>query len=227
MRIDEGSQGSARRRVSEGVVIALITAGGTVAASVVTGGFGLAGNSADGESPPGGSVATVTVTDQPQAGQSPESATGGSPEGAAASPSLSGETIYLTNLEPVREEENGFGLKEWEDGPVRIDGRDYGHGVAAFGKICTTVREYSISRRYKRFLATAGLADESEVTEPMSLKVTVDGQPKYSEIVRLANPVKIKLDISNGVRLGFIIASTDYCANGGVTVALGDPRLES
>lgn len=108
---------------------------------------------------------------------------------------------------------------------MTLDGRNYEHGMKTDGStICEVDREYTLSRRYSRFKATVGFADESPDTSPAPFYIQLDEKTVYSARIGLGRPLSISIGVSDAVRLR-IYVDTPGCEN--AMVALGDPRLES
>jgi serine/threonine protein kinase len=197
--------------IAAGVVVML-------AVAVALGSIDSPGSPADDGT--GGAAQTTTTTTVSQA----QSASSQQPT-AAQQPQQQQEAAptYLTDLEPVKSD-SLFG--KWTNGPVVLDGRDFTRGMTADltgTPDCGLVREYALSRGYRRFRATLGLSDDSTDTSATSVKVTGDGRTLRSETIQLGRTAEVDVDVHDLVRLGLEVSS-DTCDD--VTVAFGDPRLE-
>lgn len=164
--------------------------------------------------------ATVTVTEVRTAVPGPAESSSDS-----APPEVENVT-YLTNIDPAQDSSGVFG-SDWKNAPVTIDGHDYQQGMETTDEAsdtdCQATRDYALSRNYSHLRAVVGFADDSQETTPASFKVMLDGKTVRSATVQLGRPITLSLDLRGAVRLGLSVDTG--CES--VTVALGDPKLES
>lgn len=88
--------------------------------------------------------------------------------------------------------------------------------------------EYSIGRQYERFVATAGVSEESAPNLPVKLEIFGDGRSLWSKDVLVGAPQDVDLDVSGVLRLR-IVATKQFEDPGGcqyVYAALGNPSLQ-
>jgi serine/threonine-protein kinase len=115
---------------------------------------------------------------------------------------------------------------------VGMAGTQYLHSVGTSfdTSSCTTYSyfaEYNLSKGYRRFVATAGLSDNSENTAlKVQLEVFADGRLISSAPVGFNTVVPLDLDLTGALRLRLqyqVISGPKTCGNN--TFALGEAKL--
>ncbi|HEX6471098.1 MAG TPA: NPCBM/NEW2 domain-containing protein [Streptosporangiaceae bacterium] len=206
------------QRMPDAVLASLITAAASIVVALITilAGFVQFGRGEVASSP--GPTVTVTEVRSALPGPVESSADAAQPEAA--------NIRYLTDLDPAQESSGIFG-SDWKNAPETIDGHDYQQGMVTTDQAsetdCTATRDYALSRQYSRLRAVVGFADDSQDTTPATFKVLLDGKTVRSATVQLGRTVTLNQDLRGAVRLGFFV-DTNCRA---VSVALGDPRLDS
>jgi hypothetical protein len=130
---------------------------------------------------------------------------------------------YLDSQEPV----NG----NWDDmAASSLSGKVFPHSVGDRVSACSGTREveYNLSKGYRKFVATAGLDDNSEDDSlAMQLEIFADGRQVYATKIQYGHPVAITVDVTTVLRLKVqfrpIGAGAGQC--GDDELVLGDGRL--
>jgi hypothetical protein len=182
-----------------------------------------------------GSLLTLVVqtqTGEPTTGQpftaGPETESATLPLDSASNPSIrdsnassnphSVKTQALVNINSLSDNNN------WEIGTSLLDTATYKDSLRA--TMCTwanpaTSQEYLLGRRYSRFRALVGIADDSKVGADMRFVVTGDGNTIFSQTVGIGKPKTIDIPIENVLRLMLTVeASPDasFCYNDATAV---------
>lgn len=207
-----------RRRVSDAVLAATITAVASVVVTLISTGYFQLGENRPSASP-------TSVNTPANAVPSPRHhAPAPAPEQSTATPQ-NRSTTYLTDLIPTEEEDTFSNVAKWVNGPVRIAGRNYEHGMKTTGQAadCAFTRTYSLSRDYDRFRTTIEFSDDTKGRSHVKVDILVDGNVASTITLPLKQPRVINLDVRTAFRLRLRVGMGP-CSD--VSVALGDPRLE-
>ncbi|WNV83916.1 protein kinase domain-containing protein [Umezawaea sp. Da 62-37] len=135
-------------------------------------------------------------------------------------------TVQLDALKPV--------AGEWESrrptGVVGVNGTDYPHSLTSDLGSCGGQKgsvEYNLMRNYLTLEGTFGLADDSRVKETEALvEVIVDDEHPFREQIRFGQPVPLKVDLTNALRLTIrwqLSGEASSCEL--ADLVFGDPRL--
>jgi serine/threonine-protein kinase len=111
--------------------------------------------------------------------------------------------IYLDELEAIN--------KDWTVRSNRagsLGGKSIPHTVAAAVSKCSDadaeIVEYTISKGYRRFLATVGIDDNSQDTAlKVQLEIFGDGRKLATQVVEYGKPTELSADLSGVLRLKF------------------------
>jgi serine/threonine protein kinase len=138
------------------------------------------------------------------------------------------EEVVLT-VDGKKEDLGIFG-NSWSTGSMTIDGQSWSKGIFVEPKVVITepAKEYNasfvLSRRYHRFVARAGVLDNSANEGPFRVRVTGDTSDRIllEQNVRLGQPLDINLDVSGLSRLTvtFVVPGPA----GGRSVGVGEAK---
>ncbi|MFC9534344.1 NPCBM/NEW2 domain-containing protein [Streptomyces sp. NPDC056975] len=155
-------------------------------------------------------TATVTASEPSASSQS-------------ATASRASQTQYLSDLDPLTSTQGV------DASAVEINGEGFARSVTlhvnAAGPVSSA--EYNLGRHWDSFSVTAGMRDDSPTGGKLTFEVSVDGDLKTSETIPLGKSQKIKLNVSNALRLKLSVtysgpdAGTDYYGS------WGNARLKS
>ncbi len=205
----------------------------TVAATVlVAAGVTTVALVSSGSAPAAGPAAPVTVTAAPGTA----TVTASVPSNAAAAASTtataptaadSGATVeqYLSELRPVE----GTSANDHETGNVA--GKAYPHTVAASLYECSEAEtvEYNISKGYRKFVASAGLDDNSSDSAlKAQLEVFGDGKKLISTTLEINKLTPLDVDVTQVLRLKISwqpVKSGENCGPSGNYLDLGEAKL--
>ena len=186
-----------------------------------------------GSSPAAAPATPVTVTAAPGTATVTASAPSGAAAAATTAPTAAGSDAtveqYLSELKPVQ----GAFSNNHETGNVA--GKAYLHTVAASVYECSEADfvEYNVSKGYRKFVASAGLDDNSSDSAlKVQLEVFGDGKKLISTTLEINKLTPIDLDVTQVLRLkigwqpvktGQTCGPSDNYLNLGEAMLLGVP----
>ncbi|MEU4806210.1 protein kinase [Actinosynnema sp. NPDC023587] len=170
-------------------------------------------------------VATTTTTTTTTTTQSISSTTSGTT--TSAPPTATGPVpVQLDSLKPVAGE--WYGSQHMEG--VSVNGTVFPHSLTSVLGDCGGEKgsvEYNLLRGYLSLEGTLGLSDDARVKETaVRVEVIVDDRPLFTDTVRFAHPVPVKVDLSGALRLTVqwqLDAPVKPCQ--AAELVFGDPRL--
>lgn len=86
----------------------------------------------------------------------------------------------------------------------------------------TASQQFQLGRQFRVFRAQVGLADESEIDEPVKFTVRVDGEDRASTVAGLGELKPLDVDVTNGLRVEIYAEVSIHCG-GGLIAAWVDP----
>lgn len=177
--------------------------GAALALVLLSGSLGAGGSMGDGLTPDGGDPV-------PQ----PPSTTTQQPKPTTTTPQPL-RTTYLQDL--TRIDGNFY------DKSLNIDGTTYSRSLSGNYWASQASTQYDLGKKYKRFLTTIGVSDDSQDTSVVfRYQVYVDDVIKYDQTTKFGQPKQINLDVSGGVRLRIVVTRE---TRGNSYPVMGDPRL--
>lgn len=131
-------------------------------------------------------------------------------------------TIYLDEMESLRA---AGGKTDFSRGTAQVDGESYARSLlpARYSSSSSIGNGWNLSRGFRELRGTLGRSDDStDTTTEVQVEVFLDRRVVYSEVVAFGEPLEMKVDVADALRLEIIATSL----NGKATnIVLGDFRI--
>ncbi|MGW4298037.1 NPCBM/NEW2 domain-containing protein, partial [Micromonospora chersina] len=137
-----------------------------------------------------------------------------------AAPPPDGATTWLFDLPPV---EGGEG---WRQRAATVSGQRYEHSLVASTCFATNdeAESFNLGRRYDRFRATVGVADDAPGDYRTRFTVRADDETVFQRELTLGNTAEVDVPVAGRLRLVLEVKSVDLTSCDDAAVWI-EPKL--
>ncbi|SCG35594.1 NPCBM/NEW2 domain-containing protein [Micromonospora coxensis] len=170
-------------------------------------------------SPPAGPAQQTTTA--PRSADPTTSVTGsptpGAPTGSPAPGASEADTPAQTWLADLAAVDGGFG---WRHGTATVNGKE--HPRSVIGSTCSSANDdhesFNLGKRYSRFRATVGLAEDAPDDAHTRFRVLVDRKVLFQRDLRLGQTATVEIGVRNGLRLTLEVTNMETSSCGDTAV---------
>lgn len=165
---------------------------------------------------------------------------GGKPPGqrsSTAAPSMTGEpTAEPTSPSPTPTPTRAYlsdvdaltSTRGVDAGTAEVNGRGFPRSVTVWVNAAGPVSEveYNLGHHWKKFMATAGLRDDSPTGGKLTFEVSVDEKTIFEKSIALGESQDVNLNVDGALRLKLTVTYSGQDSGSTYNGTWGDARLE-